>query len=475
MRRSLWTLAVVVLLAGIGVVITVRPTLISVENAEQALAEAQKSGDLNEEGLALENLARLKPEENYWQQAGEVYYEAGNVDAAVRALQKAESAGKLTGKGLVLLGDGLSLGGETIRAVEKWKMAAKVGELDGYTKLANFYREKKDWSNLETVLLDWMKVDETNGEPFLLYSLLQVARGSGDLLSEMRIAREKNPDLDATILQIENAVLEGSLSSYSGYLPVVIGRALGNYGYWDFAEIAFNLALETTPDYAEAWAFLAEAKYQQGERGGKEIQKALSLNPELVLVRALYAMQLRRESKPEEALPYLQAIATAEPEQAVWRMEIGATLAELGQVNEALAEFQLAVGMDPENVDTWKALASFCIQHNLELRTIGLEAAREALALEPEGAETLDLMGWTFFLLDDSTSAERFLHRALEENENYVNAYLHLGQLYLKAQQNSLAYQNLKRASQLAEEDSETKLLAQRLLEQYFGEVEKTP
>jgi tetratricopeptide (TPR) repeat protein len=174
-------------------------------------------------------------------------------------------------------------------------------------------------------------------------------------------------------------------------------------------------------------------------------------------------------------LPYLQAIATAEPEQVVWRMEIGATLAELGQVNEALAEFQLAVGMDPENVDTWKALASFCIQHNLELRTIGLEAAREALALEPEGAETLDLMGWTFFLLDDSTSAERFLHRALEENENYVNAYLHLGQLYLKAQQNSLAYQNLKRASQLADDMSETKLLAQRLLEQYFGEVEKTP
>ena len=63
----------------------------------------------------------------------------------------------------------------------------------------------------------------------------------------------------------------------------------------------------------------------------------------------------------------------------------------------------------------------------------------------------------------------------MEEDESYENAYLHLGQLYLKTQQNSLAYQNLKRASQLAEEESETQLLANRLLEQYFGEVEKTP
>jgi tetratricopeptide (TPR) repeat protein len=475
MRRWLWVLAGVLLLAGITVVAVVRPALISVENAEQALAEAQQSGDLNAEGAALENLARIKPEENYWQKAGEVYFMAGNLESALKALQKAESAGKLTGEGLVLLGDGLSLSAEPTQAVEKWRKATTMGELEGYARLANYYREEKNWSEFETLLMEWVRADDTDGEPFLLYGLLRTAQGSVNSLEELHIAEEKNPDMVKTILQIENAVLEGSLSSYSGYLPMIVGRALGNCGYWDFAEIAFNLALKTTPDYAEAWAFLAEAKYQQGEGGEEEIQKALALNPASVVVRALYAMQLRREGKTEEALPYLQANATAEPEQVVWRMEIGATLAELGQINEALVEFQSATEMDPKNADTWKVLATFCIQHNFELRTIGLEAAREALSLEPEDAEALDLMGWAFFLLDDSTSAERFLHRALEEDESYVNAYLHLGQLYLKAQQNSLAYQNLKRASQLAEEESETQLLANRLLEQYFGEVEKTP
>ena len=376
---------------------------------------------------------------------------------------------------MVLLGDGLSLSGEPNQALKKWQKASLVGDLEGYARLVNYYREEKDWDDLETVLLDWMRANDTNGEPFLLYSMLRVAQGSGDSLSELRIAREKNPDMDADIIQIENAVLEGSLSSYSGYLPVIVGRALGNYGYWDFAEIAFTQAVETTPEYAEAWAFLSEAKYQQGEGGEEEIQRALTLNPESILVRAIYAMQLRREGKPEEALPFLQAITSAEPDQVVWRMEVGATLAELGQINEALAEYQSATEIDPMNSEPWKGLATFCIQQNMELRTIGLQAAREALSLEPEDAEVLDLMGWTFFLLDDTTSAERFLHRALEEDESFVNAYLHLGQVYLKGQQNSLAYQNLKRASQLAEDESETQFLAKRLLEQYFGEVETIP
>jgi len=475
MRRWLWLLAVILVLAGIAVVFVMRPALVSVESAEQALAEARQSGDLNAEGAALEILAQIKPEENYWQQAGEVYSEAGKIDVAVHALQKAESAGKLTGEGLILLGDGLSLNGEPNQAVEKWRKASAMGALEGYARLAYYYREEKDWANLETLLLDWMEADETNGEPFLKYGLLQAALGSGHSLSELRIAREKNPELDGAITRIENAVLTGSLSSYSGYQPVLVGRELGNFGYWDFAEIAFSQAVETAPDYAEAWAFLSEANYQQGKSGEEEIQKAITLNPESILVRAIYAMLLRRQGKSEEALPYLQAIAAAEPEQVVWRMEVGATLAELGQVNEAMAEYQAATEIDPMNSDAWKALVTFCILQNMELRTIGLQAAREALRLEPEDAETLDLMGWTFFLLDDTTSAERFLHRALEENESYVNTYLHLGQMYLKAQQNSLAYQNLKRASQLAEDESETQLLAKRLLEQYFGEVENTP
>ena len=186
-------------------------------------------------------------------------------------------------------------------------------------------------------------------------------------------------------------------------------------------------------------------------------------------------MQLRREGKPEEALPYLQAIATAEPDQVVWRMEVGATLAELGQVNEGLAEFQSATEMEPSNSEPWKALAAYCIQHNMELRTIGLQAAREALSLEPEDAEALDLMGWTLFLLDDTTSAERFLHRALESDPANAGIYLHLGQLYLKTGQMDLAYQNLKKAGQPGRLDDETRRLASRLLERYFGEKESVP
>jgi len=195
----------------------------------------------------------------------------------------------------------------------------------------------------------------------------------------------------------------------------------------------------------------------------------------LVVAQALYALRLRREGHPKDALPFLQAVAKMEPNQIAWREEIGRTLAETGDINAALAEFQAAVDLQPNNPEVWKELARFCIEYNFEIRGTGLQAARQALALQPEDAEALDLMGWTMFLLEDTTSAERFLHRSLEADPGYAGASLHLGQVYLNTGQEVEARQNLTRASRLASPGSETKLLADRLLERYFGITETSP
>ena len=475
MRRGLWVLAVVLWLGGIGIVASVQPGLVRLERAEQELAIARQGEDPVAEAAALENLARIKPEKYSWQEAGEAYLTAGDPAAAMRSLQKAAETGKLNGTGRLLLGDLYLANGEESRALEEWQESIEQGELRGYERLAKYYRREKDWPELEVLLVEWMQAEEQNGEPFLQYSLLRSAQGNQAAMSDLRIAREKNPEWEAGLSRIENAILSGSFSAYLGFQPLLVGRVIGNLGSWDYAEIAFRQALELAPEYAEAWAFLSEARYQQQEGGEEEIQKALELNPDSVISQALYAMRLRREGKPEEALPYLERVAEIEPDQVVWRLEIAATLGELGMINEALAEFQKAVKLDPTNIQAWKQLTIFCIQHNLELRTIGLQAAREALSLAPEDAEALDLMGWTLFLLDDTTSAERFLHRAVEMDHQFVQAYLHLGQVYLKTQQNRLAYQHLKQARNLAVEGSESQMLASRLLERYFGEAEATP
>jgi len=476
MRRWLWLIALLLLAGGVSLVAARLPALKAFERAEQDLQQARDSGDLLAEGQALEALAEISPADSgYWQQAGEVYFSAGKYEEALAALQKAVATGKMSSSGLKLLGDTWLALGNATEAVQKWEQAALMGDQASFASLAEFYRGQKDWENYATWLQKWMNADPDRGIAYLEYGYLQAALGNETALEDLSIAKQKIPEKAGEVSEVENALLAGSLSAYIGFARVYVGRALGTLDYWDFAEIAFSRAVEVDPDYAEAWAFLSEAKFQQSGGGESEILKALALNPESVIARALYAMRLRRDGNPEEALPFLLAVAAAEPRQVIWRLEIAATLAELGKVPESLAELQAAVKIEPQNVAVWRQLTRFCIQHNLELRTVGLPAAREVLRLAPEDAESLDLMGLTFFLLEDSTSAERFLLRAVQADETFADSYLHLGQLYLNQQRNPEAYPYLKQAERLAEPGSEVHQLVNRLLERYFGEVEAAP
>lgn len=474
-RRMIWIGSFLLLSAGAIVLIIQLPGMIAFERLEEQLAAARNSGDYQTEGSTLEEMSHMSGDAAYWQQAGEVFYQTGDHQRALKDLEMAEESQSLTPEGYVMLGDLLLAEGKVTEAVEKWQISSVQGAGEGFQKLADFYRIKKDWVNLDLVLMDWMTAKPDEGTPFLLFGLLQTAKNKDNALESLKVAREKNPDQDQTLLRIENAFIAGSLSAYKGYQPLIVGRALGNSGYWDLAEVSFRLSIEHEPDYAEAWAFLSEALFQQGEDGETEIRKALELNPESTLAQALMAIRLRREGRAEEALSYLQLIALEEPNEITWRLEIASTLAEMGKINEALAEFQSAATMDASNAQVWKQLTRFCLQHNMEVRTIGLQAARQALNLAPKDVEALDLMGWTFYILEDRTSAERFLERAIEIDKTYDSAYLHLGQLYLGVGENQRAYINLELARKYSEEASENRLLADRLIERYFGDVETKP
>lgn len=464
------------LLAGLILIVVMRPRLQAIEKYQAQLEEAVQEGDFLQQAQAMENLTLLEAwKTTLAQQSAEAYLLGGDTEAAIRMFDRAERRGAISAGGRLAYGDAYLTIDQPEKAILQWKLAIQSGDMTGYQRLDEYYRGVKDWTSEVGNLEQWIGAEPMNGYPFLQNAYLQAAGGSEEAPSKLRIAMEKNPDLVSLIEPVENAILLGSDSAENGYQAVLVGRALGGAGNWDLAELAFRRAIDQAPEYAEAWAFLSEARYQQGLDGLPEIQKALEMNPNSVVAQALYALRLRREGHPKDALPFLQAVAKMEPNQIAWREEIGRTLAETGDINAALAEFQAAVDLQPNNPEVWKELARFCIEYNFEIRGTGLQAARQALALQPEDAEALDLMGWTMFLLEDTTSAERFLHRSLEADPGYAGASLHLGQVYLNTGQEVEARQNLTRASRLASPGSETKLLADRLLERYFGITETSP
>ena len=160
---------------------------------------------------------------------------------------------------------------------------------------------------------------------------------------------------------------------------VVIGQRLLEIQEFDLAEHTFLQAVNLNPDYAEAWVMLSEAEQSLGKDGWPALEKAQTLAPTSNMVWVEMALYYRRQGKPDKALPFLIALAEANPQDASWLTEIGATVAEQGDLIEALAYYQKAAELEPKNAAIWRALAEFSAENGVDAQTISNPAAEKTL------------------------------------------------------------------------------------------------
>lgn len=402
-----------------------------------------------------------------WERIGRLALQASDWQQALFAFGQAESAGALTANGRRSLGRVYAEMGNTQDALRTWQALLDSGQASAevYGDLAGLHRRQGDLATALQVLRKWLSVDPQNqtaryelalltavADPSAAPALLKSLSSASPLAAKLKTLRQLFQDLPED----------------KAYGQVMLGRALGELGEWDLAALAFAEAVHIQPDYAEAWALLGEARQQSGLDGWPELRRAQALNPASVVVQSLLALNWRRQGRVDLALAYLQAIAAQEPQEGAWQMELGNVLAELRDHRAALNHYQRAVELAPTNSEYWFALARFCTVHRLDLRSTGLPAARQALMLEPEDPETLDLMGWALMELEDPFGAERFLQRALRIDNSLAAAHLHLGQVYLQMGESQLAYAHLWQASRLAEPEDEERQLADRLIARYY-------
>jgi tetratricopeptide (TPR) repeat protein len=259
------------------------------------------------------------------------------------------------------------------------------------------------------------------------------------------------------------------LSSDPAYKLTVMGRWLGGIGNWDLAEAAFVRAVEAGPDYAEAWAFLGQARSELGLGGLDELEQAVQINPKSTLAQALLASYFAGQGDFEAALVHMRSAGQLEPDRAVWQVELGNYSAANGSIPDAIGYFAAARELEPDNPLVWAATASFSLAYGVDVRALGLPAARHLIWLRPNQAEGYDLAGAILFSLGDLRGAERFLQRALVVESDYALAHYHLGQLCLQLSQMENARHHLRKAIEF-DQTGGTAKAAQRLLERYLGE-----
>jgi Flp pilus assembly protein TadD len=175
-----------------------------------------------------------------------------------------------------------------------------------------------------------------------------------------------------------------------------------------------------------------------------------------------------RQGKPEKALSIFTQLTKQEPKQAVWEIQSGDALARMGQPAYAMVHYQNAVKLDPNDPQNWTQLVLFCLQNNLEIRRIGLPAARRLVMITPEDPSAYDLHGRVLMALGDQDNAMQAFWRGLKVNANSPLLLLDLGMIMMDQQKSNEAFYYLSMAQEMGRQQKDDVLVkkAQSLLGQ---------
>jgi tetratricopeptide (TPR) repeat protein len=404
------------------------------------------------------------------EKAGLAAFKAGDFQGAVRELQQARAQGNITFAGMLALGDALAQTEDTPAAAAAWQAASSLPGGDpgqAYSRLETSYRADGNLDALSRTLE--MHAGAQPNEPRVLYQLglVEAIEHPDRAADALNRAAASDASLSNPVHTVESGLILAGKAPDASTRMLLIGRALGSVGEWDFAGLAFQQAVDLNPQNYEALAFRGEAQYHLGGDGYPDLQTAVQNAPGSVLVQALQAVYWMRKGSPDRALVYLHAAAGLEPDNPVWQAQLGEALAAMGDLDEAAGYYQAAARLAAKDPVYWRMLAGFCLRYHYQLSDLGLPAVRQAVLLNDRDAVSLDLMGQVFSALGDLTSAQRFFQRAIDAAPDAPDAHFHLGYVLLQTGDTQAAHDQLLLASKL-QPGSDAAQQAGRLLKQYF-------
>jgi tetratricopeptide (TPR) repeat protein len=408
---------------------------------EKAGISAGAAGDSSTAILHLERTPELS--EQGWISLGYAYFTSGDADAALHAYQS---------------------------GLEAYPSSASLYEL-----VALIHRSQKDWPAERAALQNQILFDIDNVHAHYRLGLLLTLLEPEQALTELLFASSLDPEFAPAVQTLRAALDLSAAEPDASAHMVTIGRALGLVQEWDLALAAFEDAIELDAENAEAWAWLGEAKQQTGDAlsvskgwlGRVELDRALSLNRQSVIVRALRGLYWSRQGKYEQMLAEYLLAAEYEPTNPAWRASIGDAYLKLGDLNSALTAYQRATELTPDESTYWRLLAVFCAENGVHVEDVGLPAAQKAVDLAPDDLAALDTLGWLYASSGRYYTAEQTLLDVISRDPNYLPAHLHLATNYLAQGNAAPAYNELVFVRD-ADPNGANGQIAEEMLKRYF-------
>ena len=407
-------------------------------------------------------------------QAARLALQNNQPQLAIQILQAERVSEYLSPDDWMALGDAFHASGDTAAAAEAWQRVAEAAPSpEIYRRLADLALADKDYPTAVEHLRRLLQYSPADAGLSYRIGLLYATFDPDAALAYLAQAAEIDPSLAPAAQDIQRKIRTARLYEQPAYTFTAAGRALALLDEWDYAEAAFTQAVNLRPDYAEAWAFLGEARQHtpgdqaQPDRGLAELQRALELDPASISANLLSGLYYERQGDYPRAVAYIQNTLSLEPDNPLLQAELANALALQGDLPAAQAAYENAIALAPEDPLFYRLLAEFALSYQIQYREIALPAARSAVVLAPDDPRSLDVLGHTLLRLNDYHSAERLLVQAIQADPEYAAAHLHLGMVLVQRGEMERARQEFDLADSLGS-GTFTATQAQRFLAYYF-------
>jgi tetratricopeptide (TPR) repeat protein len=463
--RNFTVVGILLLIAAVVISPSVYSGYADLHSAQSALAQKKYS----DAARLFESAARhLVWRNDLWERAGLAAYYEGNNAETIRLLGIARSQDPLSAQAWEALGTAYWNGNDHQTALVIWQdgSAAYPSDVFLYDRLALVYHENGDTTSEQNALVKRLSFASDANAHYQLGLLLTLSDPVG-ALKELTSASSLDPKFDPAVQTLRAAMAVSDTESDPARRFIAIGRGLGLVEEWGLAEKAFEKAVSANGKNAEAWAWLGEARQQNGQDGGADLNQALTLDSQDAIIHALRGLYWKRQGNTAQALAeYLQA-AQIEPDNPAWQASSGDAYSQKGDLVSALAAYQKATQLAPTDVAYWRLLAMFCSDNNLLILDIGLPAAKQAAQLAPNDPPTLDVLGWLYSNAGLLYNAQQTLLQAIKHAPDLALAHLHLAENYLRQGDRASAFNELNLTVQLDKDGTSGRMAAQ-ILKQYF-------
>jgi len=404
------------------------PYLALLRRGDALAAEARRTAAV----AAYEEAARLRPEEPIpYLRLAQVYLVWGRVEEALGALSQAERLDAAAAVGMEQV-ERLWIAAYAADAdwpalIERARrlLAGSPDDRAARHALARAYVEMQEW---DAARKEYETLLQSDPDDSLAHERLGILRLGDDFAAARHLLVARTELADRLL-----SVLKGpGVAENPAYACALLGRVLFEAEEWALAARQFERALAYDADYSNAHAYLGHAldQMERPDQAEPHLLRAVALDPDSVVARMFLGLYYERRGALSTARAEYEAAYDLDPENPAACIEIGQAWAAEGRYLAAEIWFLEAVSLQPDDPLLWKVLTRFYLNHNINARGQGVEAAQRLLELSPDDARAHDLRGWAAILAGDYDTAQESLRRAVSLDPALASAHYHLGLLW---------------------------------------------